>query len=227
MTDLVHFSEEPRYCLIQMDDGKANALGFDMLAQLDVALDRAEQAEKVVIIAGRAGKFSAGFDLSVMGQGGDAMIDLLGQGAGISRRLLKFPTPVVLAVSGHALAMGALLLLSADYRVGARGSFKLGLNEVAIGMTLPYFGIELATARLAPTHLNAAVGLAQVYDPDAAVTAGYLDEAVDEEELLPRAVALAEQLSGLDMRAHLYTKNRIREGLNIALDGAFDREFAG
>jgi len=98
---------------------------------------------------------------------------------------------------------------------------------VAIGMTLPYFGIELATARLAPTHLNAAVGLAQVYDPDAAVTAGYLDEAVDEEELLPRAVALAEQLSGLDMRAHLYTKNRIREGLNIALDGAFDREFAG
>jgi enoyl-CoA hydratase len=227
MTDLVHFSEEPRYCLIQMDDGKANALGFDMLAQLDVALDRAEQAEKVVIIAGRAGKFSAGFDLSVMGQGGDAMIDLLGQGAGISRRLLQFPTPVVLAVSGHALAMGALLLLSADYRVGARGSFKLGLNEVAIGMTLPYFGIELATARLAPTHLNAAVGLAQVYDPDAAVTAGYLDEAVDEEELLPRAVALAEQLSGLDMRAHLYTKNRIREGLNIALDGAFDREFAG
>lgn len=227
MTELASFSEEPNYCLIRMDDGKANALSFDMLAQINGALDQAERTGKVVILAGRPGKFSAGFDLAVMGAGGDAMVDLLQQGANVSRRLLKFPTPVVLAVSGHALAMGALLLLSADYRIGTQGNYKIGLNEVAIGMTLPYFGVELAKDRLLKTHLSAAVGLAQVYDPDTAVTAGYLDEAVAEDELLPRAISLAEQLSALDMQAHLNTKNRVREGLNTALDGAFDREFDG
>ena len=224
MTAPVEFNEEPHYCLIQMDDGKANALSFDMLAQLNAALDRAELAGKVVIIGGRPGKFSAGFDLSVMGQGGDAMLDLLRTGASLSRRLLNFDTPVVLAVSCHALAMGALLLLSADYRIGVHGNYKIGLNEVAIGMTLPHFGVELARARLATTHVNRAVGLAQIYDAAGAVEAGYLDEAVSEDELLPRAIALAEQLSGLNMDAHKYTKARVRAGLDARLDAAIEKE---
>lgn len=169
MTALLSIARENDYTLITMDDGKANALGFDMLAQLEAALDEAEAAGKVVVIAGRRGKFSAGFDLNVMGQGGDGMLQLLRDGAAMSRRLLNFPMPVVLAVSGHALAMGALMLLSADYRVGMHGTYKIGLNEVAIGMTLPYFGIELARARLAQTHVGAAVTLAKVYDAEGAM----------------------------------------------------------
>jgi enoyl-CoA hydratase len=224
MTVLVEVKKESNYCMIQMDDGKANALSFEMLAQLDAALDQAADAGKVVILCGRPGKFSAGFDLSVMGQGGDAMIDLLRKGAGLSRRLLNFDTPVILAVSGHALAMGALLLLSADYRIGTEGNFKIGLNEVAIGMTLPYFGVELARNRLAGTHVNNAVGLARIYDPAESVTAGYLDEVVAGEELLPRAITLAEQLAGLNMEAHKQTKARVRTDLNAALDMALEKE---
>jgi enoyl-CoA hydratase len=224
MTVMVECKHQSHYTLIQMDDGKANALGFDMLAQLGAALDQAERAGKVVVIVGRPGKFSAGFDLSVMGQGGDGMLKLLRAGADLSRRMLDFPAPVVLAVSGHALAMGALLLLSADYRVGVHGTYKIGLNEVAIGMTLPYFGIELARARLARTHLSAAVALARVYDAAGALEAGYLDEAVSEEDLVPRAIAMAEQFSTLDMEAHRQTKARIRERLNAALNEAIDKE---
>ena len=224
MSDLVQVREEENYSLIQMDDGKANALSFAMLQQLGAALDQAEKAGKVVIIAGRAGKFSAGFDLSVMGQGGDAMIDLLRQGAELSRRLLNFETPVILAASGHALAMGALLLLSADYRIGINGNYKIGLNEVAIGMTLPHFGVELARARLSKRYLNNAVGLATVYDSPGAVEAGYLDEAVDEQQLLPRAIALAEQFSALNLEAHKNTKARVRADLNAALDLALAQE---
>ena len=160
MTELVQYKEQPNYCLITMDDGKANALSFDMIAAVNAALDQAENAENVVIICGRPGKFSAGFDLSIMGQGGDAMADLLRAGATLARRIVNFDTPVVLAVSGHALAMGALLCLSADYRIGMQGNYKIGLNEVAIGMTLPYFGIALARARVASTHLGKAAGLA-------------------------------------------------------------------
>ena len=224
MSDLVQVREEENYSLIQMDDGKANALSFAMLQQLGAALDQAEKAGKVVIIAGRAGKFSAGFDLSVMGQGGDAMIDLLRQGAELSRRLLNFETPIILAASGHALAMGALLLLSADYRIGINGNYKIGLNEVAIGMTLPHFGVELARARLSKRYLNNAVGLATVYDSPGAVEAGYLDEAVDEQQLLPRAIALAEQFSALNLEAHKNTKARVRADLNAALDLALAQE---
>lgn len=224
MAVLVECKLESDYSLITMDDGKANALGFDMLEQLGAAMDTAEQAGKVLIICGRPGKFSAGFDLAVMGQGGDAMIDLLRAGANVSRRILNFPTPVVLAVSGHALAMGALLLLSADYRVGMHGAYKIGLNEVAIGMTLPYFGIALAEARLATTHLGNAVALARVYDAAGALEAGYLDEAASEEDLLPRAIAMAQQLSSLNMEAHRQTKARIRESLNAALDAAIEKE---
>lgn len=224
MTAVLEYQQEPDYCLITMDDGKANALSFDMLAQINTALDQAEEAQKVVIICGRPGKFSAGFDLNVMGQGGPAMLDLLRQGASLSQRLLNFRTPVVLAVSGHALAMGALLLLSADYRIGIHGNYKIGLNEVAIGMTLPYFGVELARARLSSSHLNAAVGLARIYDAGAAVEAGYVDEAVQEDELLPRSIELAQQLAGLNMEAHKNTKERIREGLNAALEAAIEKE---
>jgi enoyl-CoA hydratase len=224
MSDLVQITEEEHYSLIQMDDGKANALSFAMLQQLGAALDQAQQVGKVVIIAGRAGKFSAGFDLSVMSQGGDAMVDLLRQGAELSRRVLNFDTPVILAASGHALAMGALLLLSADYRIGISGNYKIGLNEVAIGMTMPHFGVELARARLSKRYLNNALGLATVYDSPGALEAGYLDEVVDAEQLLPRAVALAEQFSALNMEAHKNTKARVRADLNAALDIALAQE---
>lgn len=225
MSNIVTVTEEEHYCLVQMDDGKANAIGFAMLEQLDSALDRAESSGKVVIVAGRPGKFSAGFDLSVMGAGGEDMLRLLTGGAALAQRLLAFPTPVVLAVSGHALAMGALLLLSADYRVGTAGDFKLGLNEVAIGMTMPYFGVELARARLDPAHFELSVNCAHLYDAVGAVEAGYLDEAVDVDQLMSRAMAVAEQLSGIDMAAHKATKDRVRAPLNQALKDGLAREF--
>jgi len=227
MSELVSITPEEHYTLITMDDGKANALGFDMLAQVNAALDRAQEAGKVVVLTGRPGRFSAGFDLSVMGQGGDAMIDLLRQGAMLSQRLLSFDTPVLLAVSGHALAMGALLLLSADYRVGVLGNYKIGLNEVAIGMTLPLFGVELARARLDNAHVDTAVGLARVYDPAGAAGVGFLDEAVEEQALSAQAAAVAGQLAALDMEAHKNTKARVRAPLNVALQAALEQELPG
>ncbi len=225
MSDLVTYSEEEHYCLLQMDDGKANALSFDMFEALNAGLDRAAESGKVVIIAGRPGRFSAGFDLSVMGQGGEATLKLLREGAEIAGRLMAFETPVVLAVSGHALAMGALLCLSADYRIGISGDYKLGLNEVAIGMTLPWFGLELARARLALNHFNQAAGLARIYDPAGAVKAGFLDEAVAAEDLASRAAEMAQALSSLDMKAHRNTKGRAREEFFQRYKEALRRDF--
>ncbi len=226
MSQIVQFAEEEKYSLITLDDGKANAVSFVMLDQLNSALDQAEEAGKVVVITGRPGKFSAGFDLSVMGQGGEQVMKLVSGGADFAKRILQFPTPVVLAVTGHALAMGGIMLMTADYRIGIAGDYKLGLNEVAIGMSMPRFGVEIARSRLAPTHFELSVNCAYLYDAEGAVESGYLDEAVDSGQLMYRAVAIAEQLSGLNMEAHKNTKSRVRAPLLRALEEAMELDFA-
>ncbi len=225
MTDLVTVAEQDTHLLLTMDDGKANALGFEMFDALNRGLDAADAAGKVVVIAGRPGKFSAGFDLNIMGGGGDDMLRLLRSGADLAHRLMDFATPVVLAVTGHALAMGAMICLSADYRIGTRGNYKLGLNEAAIGMTLPWFGIELARARLTPAHFSQAVGLAWIYDAEAAVTAGFLDQAVEEQALMPTAEAVAQAASGLNFTAHRNSKRRIREAFFASYQQALQKDF--
>jgi enoyl-CoA hydratase len=226
MTTPVSIQETDTHTRLTMDDGKANALSFAMLDALNAGLDTAATAGKTVVIAGRPGRFSAGFDLSVMAAGGEDMLRLLRQGSATAERLLRFDTPVVLAVSGHALAMGALLCLSADYRLGVRGEFKIGLNEVAIGMTLPWFGVELARARLTATQFTQAVALARIYDPDAAVSAGYLDQAVDAAAFDTQLDGLVQGFAALDMTAHRETKQRVRETLFARLETALERDFA-
>lgn len=225
MSDLVIVTDRPTHVLLRLDDGKANALSFAVFEALNAGLDRAAMAGKPVVIAGRPGKFSAGFDLTVMGAGGDSMFRLLRQGADLAIRLLSFDTPVVLAVSGHALAMGALLCLCADYRIGIAGPYKLGLNEVAIGMTLPWFAIELARSRLEETQLSQAVGLAKIYDPEGAVGAGYLDEVVSGDDLEARVEETVASFAGLNMEAHRATKERMREPLLERLHTALSRDF--
>jgi enoyl-CoA hydratase len=197
--------------VLRFDDGKANAISPTSLAALNAGLDRAEKEAKSVVLAGRPGRFSAGFDLSVM-RGGDAAAvgQMVRGGAELACRLYEFPRPVVIACTGHALAMGAVLLLSADSRIGTAGDFKIGLNEVAIGMTLPMFAIELANDRLSRRHLQRAVNLAELYGPDGAVDAGYLDRCVQPDQLIEAAVAEASALGELSGRAHHGTKRNLR-----------------
>lgn len=195
----VSYELRDRVAIISVDDGKANAVSHRMAADLIDGLDRAEAEAGAVVIAGRPGRFSAGFDLSVMTSSTDAARDLLRAGAEVSLRIHGLRIPVVLASTGHALAMGAILLMAADVRIGARGTYKIGLNEVAIGMPVPRFAIALARTSLATTSMNAALNLATVYDPEGAVVAGYLDELADDGEVvdhaITRAAALAESLN--------------------------------
>jgi len=202
--------------VLRLDDGKANALSLATQAAIHAGLDHAEKEAQSLVFAGRPGRFSGGFDLSVI-QGGDptAMREMLKGGAELALRLYEFPIPVVMACTGHAIAMGAVLLLSADTRIGVDGDFKIGLNEVAIRMTLPMFAIELARDRLSRRHLQRAVNLAEIYAPQDAVDAGYLDRAVAPDALLDEALAEARRYEPLDQRAHHGSKRNLR-GATIA-----------
>lgn len=197
--------------VLRLDDGKANVIGPATVTALDEALTRAEAEAGALLLTGRTGKLSAGFDLSVMTSGQEAMQSLVRSGAELLVRWYASPLPTVAACTGHALAMGSLLLLASDTRIGAEGPFKLGLNEVAIGMGLPIFAVELARDRLSARAFTAATIQGQVYDPAGAVEAGYLDRLVAADELATTAREEAGRLAQLRRGAVSHTKARARQ----------------
>jgi enoyl-CoA hydratase len=217
---------EDAVATITMDDGKVNVMSLRMVAALNAALDRAEAKHAVVVLTGRSGVFSAGFDLPVLRAGGGEAADMVRAGFELSERLLAFPTPVVIACTGHAVAMGAFLLLSGDYRIGSSGTYKLAANEVAIGITLPHTAVEILRQRLAPAHFNRAAVLAEPFSPDTAVEAGFLDRVVPAAELHGAARAVALQLSALNMHAHAESKLRARAPTLTALRDAMAADAA-
>jgi enoyl-CoA hydratase len=224
--ELVSCQAADGIAIIAMDDGKANALSLSMLAALNKALDRAQSEDAIVVLTGRPGIFSGGFDLKVLGGGGSDAGLMLEQGFLLALRLLEHPNPVVIACNGHAVAMGSFLLLSADYRIGVEGPYRLVANEVAIGLTMPRAAIEICRQRLAPAHFNRAVILAEVYSPSDAVAAGFLARVVPAADLSPVATSIAKGFAGLDRRAHATTKTLARAAAIEAIRGglAADRE---
>jgi enoyl-CoA hydratase len=211
---------------ITMDDGKVNVLSPEMLAELRAALDRAAGDALPVVLRGRDGIFSAGFDLKVLTGAGSAAADLLKAGFTLTERLLSFPAPTVVACTGHAIAMGLFTLLSGDYRIGVSGPYRLTANEVAIGMTLPRSATEVCRYRLAPGSFDRAVVLAEVFSPESAVTAGILDQVVAAEELDATLDAVVGRLRSLDPGAHRATKLRAREELLATLRAAIEADDA-
>jgi enoyl-CoA hydratase len=223
-TQPVVYTLDDGIATISLDDGKVNALSIETLRALHDGLDRAERDGATTIVRGRTGYLSAGFDLKVFGEGMEQVLEMLTLGATLAERLLSFPAPVVLACSGHAVAAGSFLTLSADARIGADGPFRIGLNEVAIGLTVPWFAIELARHRLTPPHFDAAVTSARMYSPREAITAGFLDRVVAPEQLDDAALDAARALSQLDMRAHAASKLRAREDALSRLRAAIETE---
>jgi enoyl-CoA hydratase len=225
-SEIVRYEQHGPVALLTMDDGKANALSHDMVDALNEALTRAEAESQAVLLAGRPGRLCAGFDLSVMSAGRQTALELVTKGGNLLMRMFGYPRPLVLACTGHAMAAGALLLLASDLRIGARGNFKIALNEVSIGMTLPAFGMELARARLSKRHFTRAVLQSQIFDPEAACDAGYLDETETPEKLLETALERATALSALKSPAFSSTKDRERGAIIAAVRGNLEEDIA-
>jgi len=224
VTELVSYELNDGIATIVLNNGKANALSHEVFEALNKALDQAEQDKAVVILTGQPGVFSAGYDLKEMQKGPQEAAALVKVGSTLTRRLAAFPLPVIGACSGHAIAKGAFILLSVDHRIGVEGPFKLGLNEVAIGMTMHHAGIEIARHRLNPPHFYRSVVNAEIYNPEGAVEAGYLDEVVGQDRLLERASALANQFKQLNMRAHRETKVKAKAEYLELLDRCIQQD---
>lgn len=211
MVDLVDYALRDGVATLSMDDGKANALSLPMALAIGAGLDRALDEARVVLLRGRPGVLCGGFDLKVI-RGGDpaaraAMVDA---GMTLLERIYRHPQPVLIACTGHAVAAGGLMLLAGDVRIGVRGAFRLGLNETAIGLSLPEFGVVLARARLLPTALAAATLGARLYAPEEAAAVGYLDVAAEPDGFEAAVAGAVAAALALDPVAYAATKARLR-----------------
>lgn len=208
--------------IIAMDDGKANALGSQTWAELNEALDKAEADDAIVIITGRDGMMSGGFDLKEMDGGPQNSLELTSKGSKFARRLMAFPRPVIMAAPGHTIAMGAFLSLACDYSMIKAGDYKIGLNETLIGMTMHNFGIEMGRYHLNKSHFNRCVINGEIFNPKGAMHAGFFDRVVPEEQW-PMAIPMAGQMFGqLNAKAFRETKLRSRKEIFKILDQAIE-----
>lgn len=207
--------------VLSMDDGKANAFSPDMIATVNRLLDRAENEAKAVVLTGRDGIYSGGFDLRVIrGDDPQAAVDMRLGGTRLMMRLYGLPLPLVIAASGHAIALGAFCLLTGDYRIGTAGDFRIGLNETSIGMSLPPFGLMLARERLSKRYLTRATMAATMFSSAEAKDAGFLDEVVPKEDLTETALDVASSYLSLDGAAYASVKQGLRgESIAAVLNG--------
>lgn len=230
--ELVRYETRDGISSITLDDGKANVLSPQMFRAVNEAFDRAEADNNVVLLSGRPGVFSGGFDLGVFKQDRAAQFEMLKAGALLTERLRSFPAPIVTACTGHAIAMGVFTMLSTDFRIGVEGAFKIWVNEVHIGMTVPRFAIETCRQRLAPSHFHRAVVTGELHTPQQAREAGFLDELVPASELMKAARQKALALAGMGRKDYVATKRRahdvalkvLREAINQDIEdwkGAF------
>ena len=223
----ISLRKEGNISIITIDDGKANVFGVPMTSALSAALDEIDTKEGAVVIEGRDGLYSGGFDLNVINAGDpDAGRKMTLGGVHVALKAFDFPRPIVAAVTGHAVAMGAIFNMGLDWRIGAKGNFKHGLNEIRDGLVLPIFAIELPRFRLNPRLYQQATLNSRMFSPEEAVEAGFLDEVVEPDKVREAAFRKAEELSTLPnppyavskMRDRARTKKYVLETLESDLD---------
>jgi enoyl-CoA hydratase len=198
-------------CIVHLDDGKANAINGPLLDGLSAALDEAEAKNLAMVINGRAGFFSGGLDLKTLPTlDGDALMKVLKQFGDVMLRMFSFPRPMVAACTGHAIAGGMVMLLACDDRIAAEGKFRLGLNETAIGMSLPLFVTEFVRCQIAPQHLKSVITNGELFQAPAAKDIGLVDSVVPADQVLQQAIQRAKTLCVLPGQAYADNKQSVR-----------------
>lgn len=220
---MMNYQLKDRIAHIVLDDGKVNAVGHTFIDSVNAALDSAEQDQAgAVILQGREGMFSAGFDLGEFKKGPEPGMAMVVKGMELLIRLYSFPLPLVAACTGHGIAMGAFIIMACDSRIGTRGAYKVTLPETAIGMELPPVLLALTASRIPPQYMTRVAIQSEVFDPDQAVAIGFLDEVVEADALDARALAEAEKLMQLPPREYAANKLFVRKNALADMQAALE-----
>jgi enoyl-CoA hydratase len=209
---MIDFEDSGPVTTLRMVRGKGNALSLELVQGLLDGLDRLERGPaRAGILTGQGKAFSAGVDLLALVEGGpDYVRRFLPVFARLLERLVEFPKPLVAAVNGHAIAGGAMLVLTCDQRLVARGTARLGLTEVRVGVVFSARAMEIARFATPPQHLSSLILTGRTWSPDEAVARGLADELVEPERLLDRAREVAEELAAIPSKTFAATKLAVR-----------------
>jgi len=201
--------------LLAMARGKGNALNIELLEALDAALARIEAESSLpLVITGQGRSFCAGLDLpSITAGGAPYLQQLLPALTRALKRMVQFPRPVVAAVNGHAIAGGAIIMMSADHRIAALGEARIGLTELAVGVPFPAWPLEIARAAIPREHFGRLIYTAALVSPGEAHTLGLVDEVTEQEDLLERAFTVARQLAAVPAATFAISKRHVRAPL--------------
>jgi len=199
--------KEGNVSIITLDDGKANVFSPEMSQQIDECLDQVATEEGCLVITGKEGMFSGGLDLKIIQSGDIERIQEMSSKAfKLLARIFSFPRPVIAACSGHAVALGTFLLCCCDYRIGVKGEFMLGANEMRTNMVIPTPILELIKFRVSNTHKYRAVLGAEMYKLEDSISAGLIDEVVGQDLLMTTVTEKANDLATMGHPSYSMTK---------------------
>ena len=220
---LATLTNKDNISIITLDDGKANVFCLPMIEDINKCLDKVPSDKGALIITGREGIFSGGFDLKIISSGDmKAIHNMTSSGFRLLSRILSFPRPVIAACTGHAIALGTFLLCCCDFRIGAKGDFMVGANEMRTNMVIPVPILELIRFRVSQRHKYRAILGAEMYSIEKAVDAGLMDQSVEQEKLMETAFLKAEDLASMGHPSYSLTKelfiNDVATKINNALD---------
>ena len=226
MSERIDYAYDDGTATITMNDGKVNVMSSAMLGDLNQAIDRAEADKAIIVLrSGLQGIFSAGFDLKIFAANdAEGSLAMVKAGAELALRLMNYPYPTIGVMEGHAFPMGTFLLLACDVRLASDGPHKMGLNEVAIGISPPGFAIELARARMHPAWHSRTVTLGEMFEPSDALKAGLLDRVVPAGDLAGTLDQILTGVKSLHHPSHALAKKRLRKAAMQAMQDAIDRE---
>ena len=214
-------SQEDEISIITLDDGKANVFSEEMTQAINDCLDKVPTDSGSLIITGRPGMFSAGFDLKVIASGDVPKIKKMSlSGFKLLSRIFSFPRPVVAACSGHGIALGTFLLCCCDYRIGIKGEFLLGANEMKTNMVIPTPILELIKFRISPSHKYRSILGAEMYQLDKAIDAGLMDQVEEAETLMDAAIEKAKDLATMGNPSYTLTKALFIKDVADRIDSA-------
>ena len=194
---MIDTSSEGRIKIFRMSHGPANAMDLPFLTAIADAFTPEDSFDGVVL-TGNGRFFSAGLNIVALA-GGDEnsaleIVETLGRAV---TNIMTFPGPVIAAVDGHAVAGGCLIALASDHRIGTPGDYKIGLNELALGLDLPPIGLAVVRKCVPAERQFEVASLSRFYSPEEAVAMGLLNEISDDSEAdaVKLAASLADSLA--------------------------------
>ena len=207
--------------IITLDDGKANVFSPKMIQDVNDCLDQVPTQNGALIITGRDGMFSAGFDLKIISAGEmSAITEMTTNGFKLLSRIFSFPRPVLGACSGHGIALGTFLLCCCDYRIGVKGEFMIGANEMRTNMVIPTPILELIKFRVSNGHKYRAILGAEMYSIEDGIEAGLIDEVVEPENLMEASMHKIKDLASMGHPSYTLTKELLIQELHQKINNA-------